>query len=48
MKNFVCFLATLIDRVNGVLRNVDAWYRAFDVRPGDALSLAPGRRIRIW
>lgn len=35
-------------RVNGVLRNVDAWYRAFDVRPGDALYLTPARRIRIW
>nr|WP_314543166.1 M13 family metallopeptidase [uncultured Massilia sp.] len=35
-------------RVNGVLRNVDAWYRAFDVRPGDPLYLPPRQRIRIW
>jgi putative endopeptidase len=35
-------------RVNGVFRNVDAWYVAFGVRPGDRLYLAPGDRIRIW
>ncbi len=35
-------------RVNGVVRNIDAWYRAFDVRPGDRLYLAPGARARIW
>jgi putative endopeptidase len=35
-------------RVNGVVRNMDAWYRAFDVRPGDALYLPPEQRVRIW
>jgi predicted metalloendopeptidase len=30
------------------VRNLDAWYRAFGVRPGDALYLAPGDRVRIW
>jgi putative endopeptidase len=35
-------------RVNGVVRNVDAWYRAFDVRPGDKLYLAPEDRVHIW
>ncbi|MGC4093300.1 MAG: M13 family metallopeptidase [Polyangiaceae bacterium] len=35
-------------RVNGVVRNVDAWYQAFDVKPGDALYLAPSERVRIW
>jgi putative endopeptidase len=35
-------------RVNGVVRNVDAWYAAFDVKPGDALYLAPEQRVRIW
>jgi putative endopeptidase len=35
-------------RVNGVMRNVDAWYRAFDVQPGDALYLAPEARVHIW
>ena len=28
-------------RVNGVVRNLDAWYDAFDVKPGDALYLPP-------
>jgi putative endopeptidase len=35
-------------RVNGVVRNQDAWYEAFDVQPGDALYLAPEDRVRIW
>ena len=35
-------------RVNGVVRNVDAWYTAFDVQPGDKLYLAPEQRIKIW
>jgi putative endopeptidase len=35
-------------RVNGVVRNMDAWYEAFDVRPGDWLYLAPGDRVRVW
>ena len=30
------------------LRNVDAWYQAFDVKPGDALYIAPENRVRIW
>jgi predicted metalloendopeptidase len=35
-------------RVNGVMRNMDAWYEAFDVQPGDALYLPPERRVTIW
>jgi predicted metalloendopeptidase len=35
-------------RVNGVVRNIDAWYSAFDVQPGDKLYLAPDERVRIW
>jgi predicted metalloendopeptidase len=35
-------------RVNGVVRNIDAWYGAFDVQPGDKLYLAPDERVRIW
>jgi putative endopeptidase len=35
-------------RVNGVVRNVDGWYRAFNVQPGDKLYLAPAARARIW
>jgi putative endopeptidase len=30
------------------VRNLDAWYDAFGVRPGDALYLAPADRVRIW
>ena len=35
-------------RVNGVVRNVDAWYKAFNVQPGDKLYLAPDQRVHIW
>lgn len=35
-------------RVNGVVRNVDAWYRAFDVKPGDTIYLPPQERVSIW
>jgi putative endopeptidase len=30
------------------VRNLDAWYAAFDVKPGQALWLAPRERVRIW
>ena len=30
------------------VRNLDAWYDAFQVKPGDALYLAPKDRIRLW
>jgi len=30
------------------VRNMDAWYSAFGVKPGQALYLAPGTRVRIW
>jgi endothelin-converting enzyme/putative endopeptidase len=29
-------------------RNIDAWYAAFDVQPGEKLYLAPADRVRIW
>ncbi|MES2096650.1 MAG: M13 family metallopeptidase [Pseudomonadota bacterium] len=35
-------------RVNGIVRNVDAWYKAFNIQPGDALYLAPEKRVHIW
>lgn len=35
-------------RVNGAVRNIDAWYVAFDVKPTDRLYLAPEERVRIW
>jgi endothelin-converting enzyme/putative endopeptidase len=30
------------------IRNVDAWYAAFNVQPGEKLYLAPPERVRIW
>jgi putative endopeptidase len=35
-------------RVNGVVRNLDAWYAAFGVQPGDKMYVAPADRVRIW
>lgn len=35
-------------RVNGVVRNMTAWYEAFGVKPGDRLYLEPRDRIGIW
>lgn len=35
-------------RVNGIVRNVDAWYDAFGVESGDNLYLPPEKRVRIW
>nr|WP_294847755.1 M13 family metallopeptidase [uncultured Sphingomonas sp.] len=35
-------------RVNGVVRNMDAWYKAFNVQPGDELYLPPDQRVHIW
>ncbi|PSH05379.1 MAG: peptidase M13 [Acidobacteria bacterium] len=30
------------------VRNIDAWYSAFHVEPGEKLYLAPAERVRIW
>jgi putative endopeptidase len=30
------------------VRNVDAWYKAFEIAPGDTLYLKPEDRVRIW
>ena len=30
------------------VRNLDAWYAAFDVKPGQALYLPPADRVRVW
>ena len=35
-------------RVNGIVRNIDAWYKAFGIKPDDDLYLAPEDRVRIW
>ena len=30
------------------VRNIDAWYAAFDPKPGQKMYLAPEERVRIW
>lgn len=35
-------------RVIGPLRNVDAFYQAFEVEPGDEMYLTPEDRVKIW
>jgi putative endopeptidase len=30
------------------VRNIDAWYPAFNVKPGQKLYLAPNQRVKIW
>ena len=35
-------------RCNGVVRNIDAFYEAFEVGEDDALYLDPRERVRIW
>ena len=35
-------------RVNGPVRNIDAWYDLFGVTPSDSLYLPPAARVRLW
>ena len=35
-------------RTDGTVVNIDAWYAAFDVKPGDKMYKAPADRIKIW
>ncbi len=35
-------------RVNGIVRNIDAFYEVFGVKPGDRLYLPPEQRVKIW
>ena len=35
-------------RVNGPVRDIDAWYDAFDVSKTDKLYIAPENRVHIW
>lgn len=30
------------------VRNLDAWYPAFDVKPGQGLFLTPEKRVKVW
>ncbi|AQS90308.1 peptidase M13 [Gluconobacter albidus] len=40
--------APAVTRVNIPAHNIDAWYDAFDVKPGQKLYLAPDQRVKIW
>jgi len=35
-------------RVDGATRNIDAWYDAFNVQPGDKYYLPPDKRVHLW
>ena len=35
-------------RVDGVVPNIDAWYKAFNIGPDSAMYIAPEKRVRIW
>jgi putative endopeptidase len=35
-------------RATQPLKNVDAFYEAFDIKEGDAMYVAPEDRVRIW
>lgn len=35
-------------RVNGIVRNFGPRYKAFGVKPGEAMYLPPKQRVSIW
>ncbi len=35
-------------RVDGTIRNINGWYDAWGVQPGDKLYVAPADRVKIW
>jgi putative endopeptidase len=35
-------------RVNGGLAQCEEWYKAFDIKEGDKLYVAPSDRVNIW
>lgn len=37
-----------INRVNQALKNIDAFYEAFNVQPGDPMYIAPEERVLVW
>ena len=37
-----------MSRANGPIVNIDAWYDAFNIQPGDKMYVAPEERIHIW
>jgi putative endopeptidase len=37
-----------VARVDLPVRNIDAFYAAFGVKPGDPMYVPPEQRVRIW
>lgn len=35
-------------RANGIVSNMDAFYKAFEIKPTDPMFMAPEKRVRIW
>ncbi|MFZ4454763.1 MAG: M13 family metallopeptidase [Bacteroidales bacterium] len=35
-------------RVNAALPNIEAWYKAFDIKAGDPMYIAPDKRAIVW
>jgi putative endopeptidase len=35
-------------RVNAALRNIDSFFKAFDIKEGDPMYMAPEERVTIW
>ncbi|MDX1926241.1 MAG: M13 family metallopeptidase [Pirellulaceae bacterium] len=35
-------------RANGIVSNMDAFYKAFEIKPTDPMYIAPEKRVRIW
>jgi hypothetical protein len=35
-------------RANGMVRNMDAWYEAVQIKPADPLYVPPGERVWVW
>ncbi len=35
-------------RVNGIVSNMDAFYKAFDIKPNEPMYIAPEKRVKIW
>ena len=41
-------LAKAVGLCETTVRNIEAWYSAFDAKPGQHLYLAPPERVRVW
>lgn len=37
-----------VNRVNGILVHIDAWYDAFGINPSNKMYIEPDKRVRLW